>query len=370
MQARNSKISKWLKNSATFIFFSINVVALALMGLSALAWYVSPHKSVMIAYLGMAFPAFLFTNLFFLLLWLLLGKWKQFVTVLAVLLLCWKPVFTYFPVNFGSGQASDKRVKLLAYNIHGFAQKWAENLEDNELFHYLDKTDADIVCLEEFVCRLDEEQTRQLLAKRFPRYPYQHLYSFRSSRPFYGIVCLSKFPLTNAIKVPIQANGNGAVLLSLSVFDKSVSLLVNHLQSIRLTREDKESYRKMIKNSSTTTVENAVDNLSFKMAPAFKQRATQADIETSLLENETSDVKIVCGDFNDTPISYTYHKLRGKMKDAFCESGSGIGVTYNEKWFWVRIDYILHSDNVRATDFTIDKVEFSDHYPVWCYLNF
>ena len=37
---------------------------------------------------------------------------------------------------------------------------------------------------------------------------------------------------------------------------------------------------------------------------------------------------IVCGDFNDTPISYTYSTIKEKLADAFKESGIGIGNSY------------------------------------------
>ena len=34
---------------------------------------------------------------------------------------------------------------------------------------------------------------------------------------------------------------------------------------------------------------------------------------------------IICGDFNDTPVSYAYQQLGDNMIDAFLESGNGIG---------------------------------------------
>ena len=45
-----------------------------------------------------------------------------------------------------------------------------------------------------------------------------------------------------------------------------------------------------------------------------------------------------------------------------------VGVTYNENFFWFRIDNILHSANMKPINCTVDKVRYSDHYPLWCYL--
>ena len=33
-----------------------------------------------------------------------------------------------------------------------------------------------------------------------------------------------------------------------------------------------------------------------------------------------------------------------------------------------RIDHILHSANMRSYNCKVDKVHYSDHYPMWCYL--
>ena len=59
---------------------------------------------------------------------------------------------------------------------------------------------------------------------------------------------------------------------------------------------------------------------------------------------------------------------RAVLKDAYAASGRGVGVTYNENFFWFRIDNILHSANMKPINCTIDKVRYSDHYPMWCYL--
>lgn len=77
---------------------------------------------------------------------------------------------------------------------------------------------------------------------------------------------------------------------------------------------------------------------------------------------------MVCGDFNDTPISYAHRTIQGPLKDAYAASGRGVGVTYNENFFWFRIDNILHSANMKPINCTVDKVRYSDHYPLWCYL--
>ena len=76
---------------------------------------------------------------------------------------------------------------------------------------------------------------------------------------------------------------------------------------------------------------------------------------------------IVAGDFNDTPVSYTYRVMRRGLNDAFVEAGYGAGFTYSGKYPPNRIDYILYSDGIDCIDFDIVKVRYSDHYPVIAY---
>jgi endonuclease/exonuclease/phosphatase family metal-dependent hydrolase len=77
---------------------------------------------------------------------------------------------------------------------------------------------------------------------------------------------------------------------------------------------------------------------------------------------------IICGDFNDTPASYTYHTISKNLSDAFIESGKGFGRSYVGKFPSFRIDYILHSNQYKAYNFRTIRKELSDHFPVVTYL--
>ena len=103
---------------------------------------------------------------------------------------------------------------------------------------------------------------------------------------------------------------------------------------------------------------------------AYKKRERQADLIANYIEQQDTNATIVCGDFNDTPISYAYHKIKGDMTDAFANTGLGQGITYHENRFWFRIDFIMHSLAFESYNCTVDKVKYSDHYPVHTYLHF
>ena len=73
---------------------------------------------------------------------------------------------------------------------------------------------------------------------------------------------------------------------------------------------------------------------------------------------------VVCGDFNDIPVSYTYHVLSEGLQDAFQESAWGFGKTYAGHIPALKIDNILLDNSLEALHCHIPKIPFSDHYPV------
>jgi endonuclease/exonuclease/phosphatase family metal-dependent hydrolase len=118
-------------------------------------------------------------------------------------------------------------------------------------------------------------------------------------------------------------------------------------------------------NEENDTMKELRD-LSFSLKQGFARRAEQAIVVKEHINSSPYPV-IVCGDFNDTPISYSYRKIRKGLKDAFVESGSGAGFTYKGKYPPNRIDYILFDDRLSSSGYISDRVKYSDHYPITAY---
>jgi endonuclease/exonuclease/phosphatase family metal-dependent hydrolase len=100
-----------------------------------------------------------------------------------------------------------------------------------------------------------------------------------------------------------------------------------------------------------------------KMLGTFIKRSQQVDRIIGHI-NETPHRTIICGDFNDTPMSYTYHTLAKNRKDTFKEAGKGFGATFVPMWPLLRIDYLLVPEDSQCITHTIHRSGLSDHYPV------
>jgi endonuclease/exonuclease/phosphatase (EEP) superfamily protein YafD len=111
---------------------------------------------------------------------------------------------------------------------------------------------------------------------------------------------------------------------------------------------------------------NEVKSLSVSLKKGFIKRAQQAQKVKDNINSSPFPV-IVVGDFNDTPVSYVYTKIRKGLNDSFVNSGYGAGFTYIGNYPRNRIDYILYNSTLVNSYFEIIKVKYSDHYPIVAY---
>jgi Metal-dependent hydrolase len=304
--------------------------------------------------------------------WGFLKKWKYTLVGIVTILICINPILRYTPFNSKSENVpKENTIKVLTYNIMFFAFQDHTKEKPNPIIEYIIKSDADIVCLQEFQASKSEQNLNlNKIKKALSIYPYSHIefYADDASNKM-GIAVFSKYKILKSRKIEYKSEGNGSTIHELKINDKTLTLVNNHLESFKLTMEDRSNYTKFIQKPGTDAFGDLRGSINNKIGPALMKRAKQAQIIRKEINNIESDYTIVCGDFNDTPISYVLRTIQGEdLKDAFVESGFGFGNTYNQNFFWFRIDHILYSPNMEAINCTVDKVEYSDHYPVLCYL--
>lgn len=350
---------------------AINVMVAILLLSSAFSNIVSPLKNVTFAYLGLAFPLFLLLNIGFLFFWSVTRKWSYAFLVICSLLICRKPIMQYIPCHFQTGKIPRENViKILTYNVMCFGYKDHTTAAPNPIIEYIAHSGADIVCMQEYLeGNIDNTLTESKITRALSMYPYHYdLPLVYYKRYTTGLAIYSKYPILNSRKIRYDSSFNGSTIHELDIRGKKVVIVNNHLESFKFTMEDRSKYSDFLRNVNAETFEDIRETLQQKAGQAFRIRAEQADIIADEIKSLQADYMIVCGDFNDTPISYVHRKMQGSLKDAFVESGTGPGVSYNQNLFWFRIDHILHSPNMTSYHATVDRINYSDHYPMWCYL--
>lgn len=339
----------------------VNLVVLGLFVGAAYSDHISPLTSIYPSYLGITFPFIFLAVILFLVYWVMRLKWYALIGI-GVIAMCWEPVTRYLPYHIMNQPATEADIRLLTYNTCGLGQNGGKDV-GKEILAFINNEDPDIVCLQEYTFfRRPDGLTEKKIRKALAKYPYYHYnpatHNYRS-----GLAIFSKFPIRRTQAINYESLYNNSCLYELDVHGQRITVINNHLESNQLSKEDKEFYNEMIHHFDSNKIDEFRSTLIHKLGKAYRVRAVQADTLKHIIDRQKNPI-IVCGDFNDTPISYCYQTIRGNLRDAYRDSGFGLGITYHENKFLFRIDHILYSDFFRASGAKVHHVDYSDHYPV------
>ena len=139
---------------------------------------------------------------------------------------------------------------------------------------------------------------------------------------------------------------------------------------MHLDSTDYETGKAIWAGTYDSSFNNKAQKLSNKITMAYVLRQRQAKAIHAHI-NECPYPIILCGDFNDSPASFSYNKITHGLKDSFRGSGKGTGTTYIGKDFpSYRIDYIAHDKQFNDFQYTVCKdLAVSDHYPIYTYIS-
>lgn len=338
------------------------VSVFALWGIAA-SVYVSPATSRLAGAVGILFPAALFATVASFVACLFVARSRSWISLFG--LICASgSIRSYCPVHVMQDDVSDSALTVMSYNCFGFSAA-KTNAGQDSILQYVVSQGTDIFCYQEGVQSF-EHWNRQVpaFAERFP-YVSQ---PFPAQSTAQG--CCSRWPIVRTELV--TSHTQNAVVAFWIARGKGDSLLVLncHLQSNNLTLEDRSQYSQMVhrpqQQQSTDSTLHASRTLASKFAAASGIRALMADTVVQYLERHPGVPTIVCGDFNDTPISYSAYRMqRAGLTDAYRAAGSGIGRSFNKDAMYVRIDHQFCSKSLRPVRARIDCTpKWSDHYPI------
>ncbi len=350
-----------------------NLVVSFIMLLTLLGTVVSPDKFIFLAYLALGFPFTLAANVMFVGFWLLARKW-YFLISLSVLIFSAAEINETFPLHLSKpkSELAANHFKILTYNtkVSGDLKKHTRK-RPNKVIKYILDSNADIVCLQEFVVSKNNEYiTEKDMLRIFKKYKYKHIdYKEDMRTKKSGIATFSVFPIVNMKRINYTSGANISILTDIKINNETIRFVNNHLESNRLTEDDKAMPLKLKDNFDADNLSGVTRHLSRKLGTAYKLRARQADLVAKVIAQSPYKV-IVCGDFNDVPVSYAYTTVKGKLKDAFSEAGAGLGRTFNVKHYGFRIDYVLYDSTAFFPQkYSSERVKYSDHFPVICTIN-
>lgn len=333
--------------------------------LGAYSGYIPPLRWTAPAFLGLFFPLLLGGWMLLSLLWLLMLEWRRLLVVVLVWLIALPQLLIFFPISRSAKLlgTEGETLRVLSYNVSAFGFKPHSKTQPNPVLQYIRSSDADIVCLQEAM--LNQNPWAGVVVKTLRAYlseDYPYIECIRVSRGGSTLAILSKYPLREVKEIPMPSWANGAIQAKVQLRGKELLLVNVHLESFHLRAVDGANYISLAKQGEALELQDA---LRAKLSPTFRYHNVQAVILHRLIRDYGSGRVLVCGDFNDTPLSYTRRKVGEGLQDAFVERGNGFGFTFRNRPFIVRIDHILHGSAFRTLSCEIDKTaDESDHYPI------
>ena len=321
-----------IKKKLNKILFIINSLFLLVMLVSYTVPFIHPTYLWQISLLGIIFPFILAINILFAIYWLF--SWKKYFWANLIIILCGMAHIDNIIANQKNKLSSkelneiklskkhqfDQLINIMTYNVRLFNQN--ENLNNKNI-------EKDII---------------EIIKDKNP-----------------NILCLQEFNLTYKTKEIFDFyNIKSSDDNKLQIFTKYDVLNEGFVESINSCL-----YKDIILNDTIRVYNiHLQSNWVKTMKSSYINRANESKKIKDHIKSSPFPV-IVCGDFNDTPISFTYSTIKDNLSDAFKESGIGIGNSFVAVPS-LRIDYILHNTKYKSYNYKKHKYELSDHFPISC----
>lgn len=237
-------------------------------------------------------------------------------------------------VSFATDESTSHSLHLVSWNAEGF-QLNKDTLQASAAF--IRNLHPDVICLQERPH--DNLLHRDSISAVF-RYPYR-VFNSREDEVL-NLAVYSRFPLSNMKEYYFPDSYNKVLQIDLQYKGRTIRLFNMHLQTTGITPAFQGN------------------NLLHTYQLNAKERNRQAQLLAEAIASSPYPV-ILCGDLNDTPISYAYRKLTNKLKDCFLEAGNGWGGTYQPANNLFRIDYTSCSTELETSAYHLYSNCWSDH---------
>ncbi|MCB0466435.1 MAG: endonuclease/exonuclease/phosphatase family protein [Aequorivita sp.] len=320
-----------------------NLLAAFLLLISFILPYLPPKNFPTISLLSLVVSVLIIVNIIFAIYWAVQFRRRFFISFVMLFI-----SYFYFNVFYemsSDGDASKYKntLNVLSYNVRLFNAYEKNPATDSKkiISEILTEEKPDVVCIQEYY----KPNTID-----FSMYPYQYIH-FKSEKAKLGHAIFSKYPLANTGAFDFEDTYNNTLYTDVVKGVDTIRIYSVHLQSLGiiprvsfLQDSDNEKLRK-------------------RVSSAFEKQQKQVE-DILVHKQKTTHPIIICGDFNNTPFSYSYRKLKHGMQDAFRERGNGLGTTFEFEKYPMRIDYIFASEELEVLSFETMKKTFSDHYAI------
>jgi endonuclease/exonuclease/phosphatase family metal-dependent hydrolase len=327
----------------------VNAIAIAVLLISYLAPYIDPVDFWPVSFFGLFYKPILVLNILLIILWIVRGKRRWMYNAFFILI---GFQFMARNIQYNDSSYSPDDLKICTFNTN-VQQVYNGGNTSKEISEYLSAKEYDVAVLIEWL-----DKKGSINSKAYPHQQFVRLES--KHNPYdYGIRIASKHRIINWERVKYDHfTNNITAYFDIDIDGTVIRFVATHLQSNGISSKD---YHRLVNvEVGDEEYKNYALNFAKRLKTLIIRRSNQTKTVLEAIEGSPYPV-IVLGDFNDTPQSYTYQSLKKRRKDAFIEKGNGWGATYLKPVPLMRIDYILHDEELSCTSYKCISDIKSDH---------
>ncbi len=358
-----------------FIIANVLVALLALAG--ANVKYFDPVKWWFLSVLTIALPYLLLLLVLFMLFWLFLKSGWCLISLVTVGI-SFHAVKNIVAFNLRSHFSLEKKsgnIRVMSWNVEQFNILHYKDRPDvkQQMFDLINQYDPDIACFQEVVAGENKKAINYFPAIRNALHFKDYLYSYQLKDDFdhnhhFGITVFSKYPILRKQTIVNNPNNYNSTFQFIDVLvgEDTLRIFNVHLQSLKFS---KENLNYLDKGSLKTNATSESRSILSKIKTGVIKRASQAFFIKDEMNHSPYPI-VVCGDFNDVPVSYAYETIGAGLQNAFVQKGFGISRTFSTLSPTLRIDNIFADRDFRIIQYTRVKKLLSDHFPIIADLSF
>lgn len=321
-----------------------NIVLIVVTVLAYVLPFLAPKLFPFLSVLSLVLPLLLILNFLFFVYWLIQLKKYTFISGIVLLLgitfinKLYKFSETYLPTTESDFTIMSYNVRL--FNLYDWLPK--ENVPQ-EISSFVATENPDILCIQEF---------SPVDSINFEQYKYKYV-NVEGKKNKYGQAIYSKFKIIHKGEIAFPNSSNKVIYADILRKKDTIRVYSMHLQSVKISTDINEN------------IDEEKSKFIFKrISAAFKEQQLQAELIKANVD-DCKLPKIICGDMNNSAFSYVYRLIKGNLKDAFEEAGTGFGKSYNFKYYPARIDYFLVEKDFQVKEYkSFETILNSDHFPL------
>jgi endonuclease/exonuclease/phosphatase family metal-dependent hydrolase len=362
-ERQDTRANRWRLRKVLLL---INIPVTSALIMAYAAQHISPDRFWPLIFFGIGFPFILLLHLTVTATWFL-RSYKVGLINLAIVLMGWNPLWRTFSFHCGKTDGNDSTsFKVMTYNVRLFDYyNWSRNIHTRHwMYDFLKNQQPDILCMQEFFHDNTGYFPTLDTLREVNSIKHMHLENYQRLKidQMWGMATLSRFPIVGKGRIEFPNTfGNMAIYTDLLIMGDTVRVYNIHLQSVRFDWDDYKVIDKLVDEGELKDYPEG-KRLLLRVHDATVKRTEQAELVALHIARCPHPV-IVCGDLNDTPVSYTYRTVSQGLDDTFRESGCGLGSTYTKLPF-LRIDHIFHSPSFSSTGHMVHPWQLSDHFAV------